>query len=65
VAISAGFDAYESDPLASLGLTTEAYRKIGERIARLKLPVFAVLEGGYDGANLGRNVEQLMLGLTQ
>ena len=63
VAISAGFDAYESDPLASLGLTTEAYRKIGQRIARLKLPVFAVLEGGYDAPNLGRNIEQLIAGL--
>jgi acetoin utilization deacetylase AcuC-like enzyme len=64
VAISAGFDTYEYDPLASLGLTTEAYRKIGERIARLRLPVFAVLEGGYDAANLGRNIEQLILGLA-
>ena len=64
VAISAGFDAYENDPLASLGLTTEAYRKIGERIARLERPVFAVLEGGYDAANLGRNVEQLIAGLA-
>jgi acetoin utilization deacetylase AcuC-like enzyme len=64
VAISAGFDAYESDPLASLGLTSEAYRKIGQRIARLKRPVFAVLEGGYDAANVGRNIEQLVLGLS-
>lgn len=64
VAISAGFDAYESDPLASLGLTTEAYRKIGETIASLELPVFAVLEGGYDGENLGRNIEQLIVGLS-
>jgi len=63
VAISAGFDAYESDPLATLGLTTEAYHKIGKRIAGLGLPVFAVLEGGYDAANLGRNIEQLILGL--
>ena len=63
MAISAGFDAYENDPLASLGLTTEAYRKIGERIVRLERPVFAVLEGGYDAANLGRNIEQLILGL--
>ena len=64
VAMSAGFDAYEDDPLASLGLTSEAYRRIGQRIARLNLPVFAVLEGGYDAAALGRNIEQLVLGLS-
>ncbi len=64
VAISAGFDAYEDDPLASLGLTSEAYRRMGQRIARLNLPVFAVLEGGYDAAALGRNIEQLILGLS-
>ncbi|UCF78273.1 MAG: histone deacetylase [Candidatus Eiseniibacteriota bacterium] len=63
VAVSAGFDGYRTDPLASLGLTSQAYRKVGELISGLKLPVFGVLEGGYDGAALGPNVEQLLLGL--
>jgi len=63
VAISAGFDAHESDPLASLGLSRQAYRKIGESIAKLGLPVFAILEGGYDGTELGPNIEQLLQGL--
>jgi len=63
-AISAGFDAHESDPLASLGLTGHAYRRIGESISRLGVPVFAVLEGGYDGKELGPNVEQLLQGLA-
>jgi len=65
VAISAGFDAHESDPLASLGLTTEAYRKVGEQILALGLPTFAVLEGGYVGRNLGPNIEQLLQGLVK
>lgn len=63
VAISAGFDGHETDPLASLGLTSLAFRKIGERISRLNLPLFAVLEGGYDGTKLGPNIEQLLQGL--
>jgi acetoin utilization deacetylase AcuC-like enzyme len=63
VAVSAGFDAYESDPLASLGLTSKAYRGMGNRISHLKLPVFAVLEGGYDAASLGPNIEQFLAGL--
>ncbi len=63
VAVSAGFDAYESDPLASLGLTASAFGTIGQRISLLGLPVFAVLEGGYDAVNLGPNIEEFIMGL--
>jgi acetoin utilization deacetylase AcuC-like enzyme len=64
IAISAGFDGYETDPLASLDLTGTTYRRVGERLSGLDLPVFAVLEGGYDGTTLGQNVEHLLRGLT-
>ncbi|MEM1673444.1 MAG: hypothetical protein QXN24_01360 [Candidatus Bathyarchaeia archaeon] len=47
VAISAGFDTYKYDPVCSLGLSMEAYEKIGQIIARLNRKTFAVLEGGY------------------
>ena len=63
VAISAGFDGYERDPLASLGLPTAAYREIGARIAKLGLPVFAALEGGYVAEALGPNIEAFIEGL--
>jgi len=65
VAISAGFDGYERDPLASLGLSIETYREIGARIAKLGLPVFAVLEGGYVPEALGPLIEALIRGLTR
>ncbi|OGF54957.1 MAG: hypothetical protein A2Z21_02875 [Candidatus Fraserbacteria bacterium RBG_16_55_9] len=65
VAISAGFDTYERDPLASLGLSSGCYRQIGRRIAQLKLPMFAVLEGGYDVEHLGRNIHEFLQGLDQ
>ncbi len=65
IAISAGFDTYERDPLASLGLSSGCYRQIGKRIGRLKLPAFAVLEGGYDVESLGRNIHELLQGLVQ
>jgi len=55
IAVSAGFDAYCEDGIAALGLETEAYRRIGGEIAKLKLPTFAVLEGGYYLPGLGRN----------
>ena len=50
LAISAGFDTYEQDPIASLGLSEKSYVKIGLAINELKLPFFVVLEGGYSQA---------------
>jgi len=59
VAVSAGFDTHAGD-LASLGLTQKGYEGIGKRIATLKRPTFFVLEGGYAGEHLGRDVDQLL-----
>jgi acetoin utilization deacetylase AcuC-like enzyme len=54
-AVSAGFDAYKSDPITNMDLEIETFREIGHRIAAITqsapgaptLPCFAVLEGGY------------------
>jgi acetoin utilization deacetylase AcuC-like enzyme len=51
--ISCGFDAHRADPLAELGLETETYAAVAERLASLTaLPCAGrtvwVLEGGYD-----------------
>jgi acetoin utilization deacetylase AcuC-like enzyme len=59
VAVSAGFDAHAGD-LASLGLTEKGYRKIGKRIAGLGKPTFFVLEGGYQGENIGKDIDELL-----
>ena len=64
IAVSAGFDTYFKDPLASLGLSTACYRQIGRRVARLKRPVFAVLEGGYCVEDLGKNIHEFIQGLA-
>jgi len=61
VAVSAGFDTHAGD-LASLGLTKKGYREIGKRIAALKKPTFLVLEGGYSGENIGKDVDELLKG---
>lgn len=63
VGLSVGLDGYRDDPLASLGLSSGAYREIGRRVAGLGLPVFAVLEGGYVPEMLGPNVAALLAGL--
>jgi acetoin utilization deacetylase AcuC-like enzyme len=62
IAVSAGFDTFQSDPLASLGLSSGCYRTIGSRIAKLRLPRFAVLEGGYDVEHLGVNIHHFLQG---
>ena len=64
VAISAGFDAHEGD-LASLGLTHEGYREIGRKVGALDKPVFGVLEGGYIGEYVGRDLHELISGIEQ
>jgi len=62
VAVSAGFDTHAGD-LASLGLTEKGYRGIGKRIAKLSKHTFFVLEGGYSGENIGKDIDQLLKGM--
>ncbi|MGQ9624663.1 MAG: histone deacetylase family protein [Candidatus Bathycorpusculaceae bacterium] len=64
VAVSAGFDAHAGD-LASLGLTEKCYKEIGKILATLKKPTFFVLEGGYSGENIGKDVDQLLKGFEE
>jgi len=64
VGISAGFDAHQGD-LASLGLTHEGYREIGRRVGALGKPVFGVLEGGYVGEYVGRDLHELISGIEE
>lgn len=47
LAVSAGFDTYEGDPIASLGLGVKSYGKIASLIGDLSAPTFIILEGGY------------------
>ncbi len=47
IAVSAGFDAYRRDPITQMGLEIGTFAKLGQRLAALKRPMFAVLEGGY------------------
>jgi len=61
VGVSAGFDTHDGD-LASLGLTGKGYREIGKKIGSLKKPTFFVLEGGYEGENVGNDIDQLVRG---
>lgn len=64
VAISAGFDAHQGD-LASLSLTPNCYHQIGNMVGALNKPVFAVLEGGYIGENVGTDIHELISGIEE
>jgi acetoin utilization deacetylase AcuC-like enzyme len=47
LAVSAGFDAYHRDPLASAPLLLEDFYWIGQTLRGLEVPMFSLLEGGY------------------
>ena len=47
IGVSAGFDAFEGDPLASGTLEREDFHWLGSKIRALGIPVFSILEGGY------------------
>jgi acetoin utilization deacetylase AcuC-like enzyme len=47
IAVSAGFDAYEGDPLANGTLTVEDFYWLGKELRATKIPFFSLLEGGY------------------
>ncbi len=67
VAISLGFDTYESDPLASFLLRRESYPKIAGMISRTVSETgarcFAVLEGGYSN-EIGKLAVEFFEGLN-
>jgi len=57
ILVSAGYDLHESDPLATLDVTTEGIRQIVREILDLgDKPVVFMLEGGYSLFDLGMNV---------
>lgn len=66
IAVSAGFDTYKNDPLASLGLTEKTYYRIGEILKqtaqKTNSELFAVLEGGYT-KELGKLIHEFISGI--
>ena len=64
LAVSAGFDTHSCD-LASLGLETQDYYETGKLVTKMGLPVFFVLEGGYNGQNLGMDIDSFLRGYEE
>ena len=66
--LSAGFDAWRGDPLGGMAVTEEGFAAWGRQLAALADRVaggrlLAVLEGGYDLANLPHLVDAFLEGL--
>lgn len=70
VLISAGFDAHERDPLASMKLTAPGYAYMGAALARVAAAsgqgrVGIVLEGGYDLTAIEVSLAATIQGVAQ
>ncbi len=48
IAVSAGFDGHKDDPLLQLNFSTQVFYWVGRKLAWSKIPIFAILEGGYN-----------------
>ena len=61
--VSLGFDTHREDPIAVLGLYSEDFGRVAERIASLGTPRLHVLEGGYALDRLGESAVAYVQGL--
>lgn len=64
VGVSAGFDAYQGDPLAQGTLEKEDFHWLGKQVRAFGVPAFAILEGGYS-VDLPDLVLAFLLGWTE
>lgn len=62
VVISLGVDTYEGDPISHFKLTSEDFRRLGERLSTLRAPTLFVMEGGYNVDAIGINVANVLMG---
>lgn len=62
--VSLGVDPYISDPVGTLGITTDGFYSIGKAIGLCRIPTCFVMEGGYDLDNIGNNVVRVLQGFA-
>jgi acetoin utilization deacetylase AcuC-like enzyme len=64
IAISAGFDGHQKDPLLQLRLSVNTYYIVGKLITENFSNIFATLEGGYDLNNLPKCLFNFLAGVN-
>jgi acetoin utilization deacetylase AcuC-like enzyme len=67
--VSVGFDAHWNDPITMLGLSTQGYLMLAEKVVALAEEfcngrIVFVLEGGYDPTNVANGVEAVFIAAT-
>lgn len=61
--VSIGYDIHKSDPQGGFGLDVRDFRKIGEKLLSLNLPMLLVQEGGYHLGLIGACAREFLIGL--
>ena len=65
VAVSAGFDAHQFDPMLQLKATGDFFYKVAQWIKKqFSVPIFAVMEGGYNSDVLPELVYNFLAGMN-
>ncbi|MBP0598659.1 histone deacetylase family protein [Herbaspirillum sp. LeCh32-8] len=62
--LSLGFDIFEKDPQAMVGVTAAGFERLGRAVGRFGLPTLVVQEGGYYIEGLQDNAERFFAGLA-
>jgi acetoin utilization deacetylase AcuC-like enzyme len=70
ILISAGFDAHGDDPLSDIGLSTNSYYQMTQRLAEFannccRGRIVSMLEGGYNLDSLAASAKQHLKALTE
>jgi acetoin utilization deacetylase AcuC-like enzyme len=63
--VSLGLDTFEGDPISRFHLLADDFLRLGESLARTRLPLVFVLEGGYAATELGVNAVNVIEGFEQ
>ena len=64
IAVSAGFDGHQFDPLLQLNFSLDGYHKCGSWLLQTGYDVFAVLEGGYNLSVLPEAIDEFHRGVN-
>lgn len=62
--LSLGFDIFEKDPQAMVGVTSAGFERLGKTVGAFKLPSLIVQEGGYYIEGLQDNAHRFFAGLA-
>ncbi len=60
--VSLGVDTFERDPISRFKLTSDAFPRVGAKLAALGLPTLFVMEGGYAVEEVGVNAVGVLTG---